>query len=119
MNLTHASGDRTWRALAWEAKARIALADGDLPGAQDCIAKAVAMVENFDVPLAAWRVHRTAAALYRSAGNTRPAQRARELSQTIIGELARSLDEPLRHSFLSGASASQYPVGASDKPANL
>jgi hypothetical protein len=82
VNVTHASSDRAWHASAWEAKTRVAIAEGNLPRARDCIAKAVATVENFDVPLAAWRVHATAAEVYRSTGNISLAQRAQELSQS-------------------------------------
>lgn len=64
VNVTHATGDRTWHALAWEANARVAIAEKQLQDAQDCIAKAVATVEYFGVPLAAWRVHATAAELH-------------------------------------------------------
>jgi ATP/maltotriose-dependent transcriptional regulator MalT len=104
-NVTLASGDPTWHALAWEANARVASADGNLPGALECIAKAVTAVEKADIPLAAWQVHATAAELYGSAGNARFAERAHELSQTTILKLANSLEGPLRQSFLAGVSA--------------
>ena len=93
-----------------EANARIALAEGNLPGAQDCIVKAVAAVENFDVPLAAWRVYATAAEFHRSTGNTRLAQRVQELSQAIVVKLANSLEEPLRQSFLAGSLVGKIAV---------
>jgi hypothetical protein len=105
LNVTHGSGDPTWYALAWEAKAQVASADGNLPSALECIAKAAAAAEKVDIPLAAWRVHATGAELHRSAGNARLAARAQELSHATILKLANSLEGPLRQSFLAGASA--------------
>jgi hypothetical protein len=100
VNVTLVTGDRTWHALAWEASARVHMAEGNLQRAKDCIVKAAAIVEKFDVPLAAWRVHATAAELHRSTGDTRLAQRAQELSQSIVGKLGSSLEGPLRESLL-------------------
>ena len=110
VNVTLASGDRTWQALAWDANARVAMAEGNLQRAQECIVKAAATVENYDVPIGAWRVHATAAELHWSTGNTMLAQRFQELSQTIVVKLASSLEGPLRQSFLSGSSASKVAV---------
>jgi hypothetical protein len=108
-----ATAERTWHALAWEA--RVAMAQGNLQAAQDWIAKAVATAENFDVPLAAWRVHSTAAALHRSTGNTKLAERVHELSQAIVVKLASSLEEPLRQSFLSGLPPVKSPSTVSHR----
>jgi hypothetical protein len=60
-------------------------------------------MEDFEVPLAAWRVHATAAACAERAGNRRAARRHRELSRATILELAESLpaEGPLRSTFLS------------------
>jgi len=55
----------TWRALAWEVNARVAVAELDLTRAQDCIVKGLSAMEGFEVPLAFWRVHATAAEIYR------------------------------------------------------
>jgi hypothetical protein len=67
------SGEQTWYASAWEVNARVAMAEGKLEDARDCIVKATAAVENSDIPLASWRVHATAAELYRLMGT--PASR--------------------------------------------
>jgi DNA-binding winged helix-turn-helix (wHTH) protein len=105
VNVTHASGDPTWQALAQEAKARIAIAEGDLQGALACIVSALASVENFDIPLAAWRVHDTAAQLYGRMENMDLAERHHELCRATILKLANSLapDDPLRNTFLTAA----------------
>src|SRR5262249_38215641 len=103
LELTLATADRMFQALAWEANARVAMPESDLARAADCIGKAVAAIEGFEVPLAAWRVHATAAACAERADDERAAQRYRELSRATILQLANSLpsEEPLRSTFLS------------------
>jgi tetratricopeptide (TPR) repeat protein len=98
-----ATPERTLRALAFDANARVALAEGELPTAEDCIARAVKQMEGFETPLTAWRVHATASGLYQRMGQPDAAQRHRELSRATIMKLANSLsaDEPLRKTFLS------------------
>jgi carboxylesterase type B len=92
-----------WQALAWEAGARVALAELDVPRAQDCVAKALAAMEGFEAPLAAWRVHATASELYRESGDRDLAERHLAVSRQTIMKLADSLpvEEPLRQTFLS------------------
>ena len=60
-------------------------------------------MEDVEVPLAAWRVHATAAALSERTGKSGEADHHRALSRTTILQLAQSLPaaEPLRHTFLS------------------
>jgi tetratricopeptide (TPR) repeat protein len=101
--ITLATAEHMWQALAWEANARVAMAELDLPTAQDCIAKGLSAMEGFEVPLAAWRVHATAFELHRNSGNRDLAARHLALSREIIMKLANSLpaEEPLRHIFLS------------------
>jgi DNA-binding winged helix-turn-helix (wHTH) protein len=103
LQVTLAAEDRTWQALAWEAKARVAEAELDLQLAQACIAKAVVTMEGFEVPLAAWRVHATAAALYARLGRSDVAAQHRTLSRATILHLAQSLpaEAPLRDTFLA------------------
>jgi tetratricopeptide (TPR) repeat protein len=98
-----ATAEHTWQALAWEVNARVALAELDLTRAQDCIAKGLSAMEGFEVPLAAWRVHATAAELYRRMKSRELAERQLALSRETIMKLANSLpaEEPLRHIFLS------------------
>jgi DNA-binding winged helix-turn-helix (wHTH) protein/tetratricopeptide (TPR) repeat protein len=56
------------------------------------------------VPLAAWRVHATAATLCERQGRPSEAEAFRQWSRTVIQELADSLDvsDPLRESLLAG-----------------
>jgi len=103
LSLTLTTAERTWQALAWEANARIALAELDAPRAQECIAKALATMEGFELPVASWRVHATACEFYRNRGDQDSAERHRALSGETIMKLANSLlaEEPLRQIFLS------------------
>ena len=57
----------------------------------------------FELPLAAWRVHATAADLEPGSGNLKAARLHRDLSRATILRLANSLpeEEPLRKIFLS------------------
>jgi DNA-binding winged helix-turn-helix (wHTH) protein/tetratricopeptide (TPR) repeat protein len=105
LNLSMATAERTLQALAWEANARVAAAELDLMHAQECISKALSTIEGFDVPLATWRVHASAAQLHGRTGNTHLAKQNRELSRATILKLADSLaaDEALRTTFVSSA----------------
>jgi hypothetical protein len=69
---------------------RSRLLETDLERARECIAKALSTMEGFEVPLAAWRVHATAADLYLGTENSKLAEHHRELSRTIILKLADS-----------------------------
>jgi DNA-binding winged helix-turn-helix (wHTH) protein len=101
--ITGATAERTWQALAWEANARIALASLDLHRAQACIGEGLSTMSGFDVPLAAWRVHATAAELSERLGDTETAKHHRELGRRTVLQLANSLEleDPLRARFLS------------------
>ncbi|MDB6106969.1 MAG: transcriptional regulator, putative ATPase, winged helix family [Gammaproteobacteria bacterium] len=96
------TAERTCQALAWEANARVAKADLDLSRAKDCVAKALLTMEGFEVPLAAWRVHATAAQIDEESGELQSARSHGEVSRATILRLANSLpaEEPLRQIFL-------------------
>jgi len=98
-----ASAERMWQALAWDANARVAMAELDVPRARDSITRALSAMGGFEVPLAAWRVHATAFALYQNSGDRDLAERHLALSRETIMKLANSLppEEPLRQTFLS------------------
>jgi hypothetical protein len=103
LELTRATAERTWQALAWDTNARVAAAERDFTRARTCIDQALSTMEGFEVPLAAWRVHGTAAELYARVGNNAAAEPHRASSRATILSLADSLphDEPLRARFLS------------------
>jgi DNA-binding winged helix-turn-helix (wHTH) protein/tetratricopeptide (TPR) repeat protein len=103
LNFTLTIAERTWQTLAWEANARVALAELDVPRAQECISRALSTMEGFDLPLAHWRVHAAASELYRYAGDRELAETHRKLSGATIMKLANSLpaEESLQQKFLS------------------
>ena len=105
LQVTLDTAERTWQALAWEANARVAMVHCDLQRAQEFIGKALSTVDAFEVPLAAWQVHATAAALAERVGNVESAQRHREMSRETILKIADSLPlgESLRNIFLSAS----------------
>jgi tetratricopeptide (TPR) repeat protein len=108
------TAERTWQALAWEANARIAMAVSDPERAKDCITKALTAMDGFEVPLAEWRVHATAAEFSELHGHSRAAKHHRELSRATVLRLAHSLpeDDPLRITFLSTPPISTIVAGA-------
>jgi DNA-binding winged helix-turn-helix (wHTH) protein len=103
LELSLATVNRHWQGLACELNSRVALESRNFPRARECIAEAVAIVEGFEVPLAAWRVHATAARIEEESGNVEAARSHREVSRVIIRQLANSLPErePLRANFLA------------------
>jgi hypothetical protein len=103
LDVTQQTAERTWQALAWEMSARVAMAEFDITRAQDSIAKGLATMEGFEVPLANWRVHAVAAELHERTRDGELAEYHRELSRQTIRKLANSLnaEESLRETFLS------------------
>jgi tetratricopeptide (TPR) repeat protein len=103
LKVTLATAEHTWQALAWEVNARVAMAELDLKRAQDCIAKGLSAMEGFEVPLAAWRVHATAAELDQRMKSRELAEHHLALSRETIMKLATSLppEEALRQTLLS------------------
>jgi DNA-binding winged helix-turn-helix (wHTH) protein len=103
LEMSLATEERTWQGLAWEINARVALANRDEARARDCIARGVSTVQGFEVPLAAWKVHATAAHIEEESGHLESARLHRDASRTTIMQLANSLpeQEPLRKIFLS------------------
>jgi hypothetical protein len=103
LEMSLAAEERTWQGLAWEANARVARANRDHARARECIRQALSTVQGFEVPLAAWRVHATAADIEEESGNSESARLHRDVSRATIMQLANSLpeQEPLRKIFLS------------------
>jgi DNA-binding winged helix-turn-helix (wHTH) protein len=103
LKLALATDESTLRAQALEARARLAIAEGDLKCAQDCLGRALQSIEGFKAPLVQWKVYATASDLQKRLGNSDLSKRHRELSCNAIRKLADSLpaDDPLRKTFLS------------------
>jgi hypothetical protein len=109
LELSLATAERTWQGLAWEANARVTLANRNHVRARECIGKAVSTVQGFDLPLAAWRVHATAAHIEEESGDPESARSHRDLSRVTILRLANSMEqqEPLRKVFLFAPAVAQ------------
>jgi hypothetical protein len=103
LELTLATPERTWQALAWETGARVAMAGGDHLRARASIQNALSTMEGFEVPLAAWRVHASAADVERRRGSEGAASSHRALSRSTVLALADSLadHDDLRAAFLA------------------
>ena len=96
------TADPSLRALALEINARVAFADHNLLGSWQHIQRALTILEEFDVPVALWRVH---AAAWELCPNKEEAERHRVIATGTILNIANSFDsdEPLRSSLLSAA----------------
>jgi DNA-binding winged helix-turn-helix (wHTH) protein/tetratricopeptide (TPR) repeat protein len=96
------AADPNMRALAWEMKSRVARVENDFDGARVCIDHALAILDRFDIPVAAWQVHRTAGDLYTDIGDRERADGHRARAKELILRIADSFDydEPLRESLL-------------------
>ena len=92
--------DAYMRGLAFELRARIALAGRQRTRAEAYIADALQTIEHIQVPLAAWQVHATASDVYRVSQRKKAARHLAK-AKAIVSGLARSLDiESMRRSFL-------------------
>ena len=102
--------DRTFLALSHSLMAKVAIAAGDLQEARAQLPRAIAIVRNAGLPVAAWRVYATAASFYESIGDTNKAVEYRARFDGVVQSLAKSLapDDPLRAAALfCGAQRSQ------------
>ncbi|HMA48566.1 MAG TPA: hypothetical protein VKP60_02370, partial [Magnetospirillaceae bacterium] len=83
--------ERTWRALASESCARIALRKGDLPAAAEHLRRGWAEMEPGDLKLAAWRLHAVEVELHDRSGNHTAADRHRSDWRDALQALASTL----------------------------
>jgi hypothetical protein len=105
---TLATAEHTWQALAWETNARLAISDLDLERAEECVAQALKSMDGFDTPLAAWRVHATAADVAQKKADAERVTHHLKNSGATILRLANSLppNHRLRATFLSATPVS-------------
>jgi hypothetical protein len=103
LEVTQQTSEHTWQALAWDAIARVAMAELDAQRTQNCISKALSAIDGFEAPLAAWRVHATAAKVFGDAGKLDLSRHHLELSRATLLKLADSLgdEESLKRTFLA------------------
>jgi tetratricopeptide (TPR) repeat protein len=97
------TSDPHLQALAWDLKARVAIAESDLRGARESIQQALAIVDKFEILVAAWQVYGTAWQLYQRVKEHEMAETNRQRAETCILKIANSFapDEPLRATFLA------------------
>jgi hypothetical protein len=102
-DLAMQTDERTWQALAWEARARVALSSKRAADAADCVTNALAATKGAQVPLAEWRVHATAASVHKAGQDLSKAKTHARLGLAVRKQVAESLPEghPLRLIFES------------------
>ena len=95
--------DRNHLALAYGLLARIAFAAGNLEDARAQLSRALATLDDANLPLAAWRIYLAAAEIYASLGETDKASQYRALFENVIQTLAQNFaaEDPLRASLLA------------------
>ena len=98
--------DPNLQALAWDARAHVAMAESHWADARQSIDRAFAALARFDLPISAWRVHATASELHRKLGQSEEAGIERERARAHIAALVESFaaDEPLRFAMLGAES---------------
>jgi tetratricopeptide (TPR) repeat protein len=110
------AADPNMRALAWEMKSRVARAENDFNSAREWVDRALAVLDRFDIPVAAWQVHSSAWNLYVDRGDRESAGRHRTCAKELIMRIADSFehDEPLRESLLTAPPVRRVLGKASD-----
>ncbi len=108
--------DRNHLALAYRLLARIAMVGGDHTEAAAHLERAVEVLGDAPLPLAAWRVHLLAAELHRGIGAEDRAKHHWRLYKETIHQLAGNFDEGdnLRASLLGALSANKRRLRISD-----
>jgi DNA-binding winged helix-turn-helix (wHTH) protein/tetratricopeptide (TPR) repeat protein len=96
------TSDPHLHALAWELKTRVAMAESDLSAARECIEQSLAIVDKFEILVAAWQAHATAWQLYRHTGEREAAELHQRRAASCVLKIANSFapEEPLRATFL-------------------
>lgn len=108
-----ATSEPSLRALAWDRKAKLAMAAGDDTAAHGHIQKALSAMESFAIPMAAWEINATACELNARAGRDAEADAHRAVAAACLAGVADSFtpDEPLRASLLAAARKRQRAMG--------
>jgi DNA-binding winged helix-turn-helix (wHTH) protein len=102
------TGERTYQALGWYWLARTNQVRGDPVSARAAIDSGLAIVEQGNVPLAAWRVYKQASLIYTQAGESERGAADGERGNATIAKLASSIgaESALSESFQANASGS-------------
>lgn len=107
LSLASATAERTWQALAWNASSRVALVANDPQRADSDIETALRLIRTYELPLAGWRVYRTAATTRAVQGRHAAAEALLLQGRHAALKVAEGLDEcsALRATFLRRATA--------------
>jgi DNA-binding winged helix-turn-helix (wHTH) protein/tetratricopeptide (TPR) repeat protein len=99
------TADPHLQTLAWDLTTRVAIAKNDFKGARESIQQALAIVDEFEILVAAWQVYATAWQVFKHLKEHKRAETNRERAETCILKIANSFapDEPLRATFLAAA----------------
>ncbi len=97
------TADPHLQALAWELKARVAMAENDLDDARECIEHSLAIVDRFEILVAGWQANATAWQFYQRADEHKAAEVHRDRAESCIHKIADSFapQEALRTTFLA------------------
>lgn len=100
---TNTCGNVELSALAWDASARVAMAGGDDPFADESLRNAFRLLDNGRAPIVAWRIYATASNLARRKREPGAAEEHRKAAFNIIAGLGDSYQtgHPLRETLLS------------------
>ncbi len=109
-DLAYRTRERTWRALASESRARIALAEGELSTAQAQLREGWKQIDLGPLPLVEWRLHAVEAAVRSAAGDLDGAAHHRQACADARAALAQTLPEG--HSAREALSSAE-PIFAS------
>jgi DNA-binding winged helix-turn-helix (wHTH) protein/tetratricopeptide (TPR) repeat protein len=104
------------QAIAWGTKARVATGQTKWHDAKDYLQKALSVIEEFDVPVAAWQVHATAWRFFRRTQDEQAAEEHRARARHLLLKLANSFPpgEPLRESFVTAPAISRILAGRTE-----
>ena len=100
-----ATADPSLQGLAWEANARLNMAEKNWECAEKSVQEGLSLLEKFEIPSAAWRLDGTAWALHLHLKNEKTAETHRKRAEACILKIANSFapEEPLRATFLAAA----------------
>src|SRR5262245_10146296 len=113
------TADPHLQALAWEMKARVAMAEKDWMSAREHVQQALQILDKFEILVAAWQVHATAWHMHQQVKEYEAAETNRARAEACILKIANSIAsyEPLRKSFLSARPVARILGASSNKGA--
>ena len=100
-----ATADPSLQVLAWEANARLGMAEKNWQYAEKSVQNGEVILGKFEIPTAAWRLDGTAWEFYQQTKNQEAAEAHRKRADACIMKIANSFapEEPLRATFLAAA----------------